>query len=284
MAASTNDSTDWNESNGMMNHAIAIADLVEDVRRSLPPDLGWLQRLVSQIRARDRGKRHPVGKPHAAAGPDDDVAAGLEVLDQEIEHARRHGVIDFEQRDRPVLLLAQSAIDDFQNGLGGVPRMGDGHFHVADDAEHVCGADAHAWKELPEVLANHVFEHREAAHAVSAGKRDEPRQQVGHLHARELRSSFVLDHDRQILAAIRDERERMPGVECQRRQNGADVDVEAPLEVRAVVVGIFAGIENDDAFVGKLSCGASPPRSATARRASSWRGAARASRPGRDAP
>ena len=62
---------------------------------------------------------------------------------------------------------------------------------------------------------------------VGAGKRDESRQQVGHLHAGELRASFVLDHNREVLAAIRHERERMPGVECQRRQNGADVDVEA---------------------------------------------------------
>ena len=232
---------------------IAIADLVEDVRRSLAPDLGRLQRPVSQIGARDRGERHPVREPHAAARPDDDVAARLEVLDQQIEHARRHGVIDFEQRDRAVPLLAQAAIDDFQNGLGGVLRMGDRHFHVADDAEHVCGANAHAGKQLPEVLANHVFEHREPAHPVSAGKRDEPRQQVGHLDARELRPPFVLDDDREILAAIRDERKRMPGVERQRRQHGADVDVEMPLEIRAVVVGVVAGIENDDALVGKLS-------------------------------
>ena len=152
----------------MMHQLIAVADLVEDVGRSLPPHLGWLQRPIPQIRARDRGERRPVREPHAAAGPDDDVAAGLEVLDQEIEHARRHGVIDFEKRDRAVPLLAQPAIDDFQYGLGGVARMGDGHFHVADDAEHVRGADAHAGKQLPEVLANHVFEHREPAHAVSA--------------------------------------------------------------------------------------------------------------------
>ena len=110
--------------------------------------LAWFQRLVSQIRPRDRGERHPVGESHAAAGPYDDVAARFEVLDQQVEHARGHGVIDFEQRDRPVLLLAQSAIDDFQNGLGGVLRVRDGHFHVADDAEHVCGADADAGKEL----------------------------------------------------------------------------------------------------------------------------------------
>ena len=98
-----------------------------------------------------------------------------------------------------------------------------GHFHVANDAEHVCGADAHAWKQLPEVLANHVFEHREPAHTVSARKRDESGQQVGHFHTRELRSAFVLDDNREILAAIRDERERMSWVERQWRQNGADV-------------------------------------------------------------
>ena len=63
-----------------------------------------------------------------------------------------------------------------------------------------------------------------------AGKRDEPRQQIGHLHARELRPSLVFDHDREILAAIRDERKRVAGVERQRRQHRADVDVEVPLE------------------------------------------------------
>ena len=118
---------------------------------------GW----SCKIGPRDRGERHPVGESHAAAGPDDDVAARLEILDEQIEHARGHRVIDLEQRDRPVLLLPQSAIDHFQYGFGGVLRVGDRHFHVADDAEHVRGADAHAGKQLAEVFANHVFEHRE---------------------------------------------------------------------------------------------------------------------------
>ncbi len=55
---------------------------------------------------------------------------------------------------------------------------------------------------------------------------------------------FVLDDDREVLAAIRDERKRMPGVERQRRQDGADIDVEVPREIRAVVVGVVGGIDD----------------------------------------
>ena len=51
------------------------------------------------------------------------------------------------------------------------------------------------------------------------GKRDEPRQHVGHLDARELGASAVADDHREVLAQVRDERERMAGIEGQRRQH-----------------------------------------------------------------
>ena len=44
----------------------------------------------------------------------------------------------------------------------------------------------------------------------------------------------------------------MPGVERQGRQHGADIDVELPLEIRAIVVGILARFEHDDALFGEL--------------------------------
>ena len=103
----------------------------------------------------------------------------------------------------------------------------DHHVGVADDAEQVRAVDLRAREQLLDVGADDVFEEREGQAARAArslsGSGDEARQHVRHLDARELGAPAVPHDDREVLAQVRDERERMPGVERQRRQDREDV-------------------------------------------------------------
>ena len=268
----------------VMHELIAIPDLVEDFRRAFAPDPGRLHRPIVQIRPRNGGERHPVGESHAASRPHDHLAVCLEVFDEQIQHAGRHAVFDFEQRDRAVPLFPEAAVDDLEDRFGGVLRVSDGHLHVAHDAKHVRGADADAGEELREVFANHVFEHRKAANPVVVGKRDKPRQEIGDLHARELRPSLVLDDHREVLAAVRDERKRMPRVEGEGRQNRADVDVEMPVRGGRGRHRCSRRRRRCECARPRAPGAASSATAARARRAWRWRRLSRASRPGRAAP
>ena len=63
------------------------------------------------------------------------------------------------------------------------------------------------------------------------GQRDEPRQHVRHLDARELGAPAVLHHHREVLAQVRDVGERVSRVERERRQDGEDLGLEVVREV-----------------------------------------------------
>ena len=123
-----------------------------------------------------------------------------------------------------------------------------------------------------------------ASNAVLARKRDEARQQVGNLHAREFRPPLVLDNDREILAAIRDERKRVSGVERQRRQHGTDIDVEDAGSGRRDRHPCSRRHRERGCARRRVAVAGCPARTARARRAWPWRLLARASLPGRGAP
>ena len=159
------------------------------------------------------------------------VVADAEVLDQDIEHARRHVGLDLQQRDRSAPELAQAAIHTLEQVVGVVVL--DREIGIADDAEQVRAVHLRARKELVDVGAYHVFEEDEGVRPVAQAlrQRHESRQDVGHLHARELDAPAVPHYHREVHAQVRDEREGVPGVERERGQNRADVAREVPVDV-----------------------------------------------------
>ena len=80
------------------------------------------------------------------------------------------------------------------------------------------------------------------------GDRDEPRQDVGHLHAGELGAPAVADDHREVLAQVRDQRERVTRVERERREHRADLAREVGVEVLADRVGPRILVEQRDVF------------------------------------
>ena len=207
----------------MVHYLIAIADFVEDVGCALSPDRRLFEgRSLRSGRAMAESCR-PIGEPHPAGGPHDDVSACLEVLDQHVQHPARHPMLDLEQRHRTMTLLSEAAVHDLEERLRCIRGMRHRHLHVAHDTEHMGGADFDAGKELPEVLADDVFEHGEAPDPFVARQCDKTRKQIGDFDAGKLGASLLFDDYREVLAAIRDERKRMTRIEGQWRQDGANM-------------------------------------------------------------
>ncbi len=185
-------------------------------------------------------------------GPHQHVVVYFEVLHQDVEHAPRHPLLDLEQGRRAVPQLAQPLIDGFEQVVGLV--FLDHHVGIADDAEDVRALDDRAREERLDVGAHDVLDEHErgAAAGKRRGELDEAWKHGRKLDARELRASLVLDRDREVLAAVGDVRERMPGVERQRRQDGRDLALKVAGEVRREVLGVVGGLEELDPVRGQL--------------------------------
>jgi hypothetical protein len=219
----------------MVHQVVLVADLVEDrLDVVVVPQLPRREGRVLQLRAVQLLDGPPVAEAHAIGGADHDVLFDGEVLDQDVEDPPRHGRVDFEQRQRAVAQLLQPLVHRLEQVVGFV--LLDHHVGVADDAEQVGAAHLGAGEQLVDVVLDDVFEEREGEAALGRDvlrHRHEARQHVGHLDARELGASAMLDHHCKVLAQVRDVRERMAGVERQRRQDGEDVGAE---EVRQILV------------------------------------------------
>ena len=88
------------------------------------------------------------------------IVGDLEVLDEDVEDARRHVGLDVQQRDRAAPQLLQAAIDALEQVVGFV--LFDLEVGVADDSEQMRALHLRARKELVDVGANHVLEEHEA--------------------------------------------------------------------------------------------------------------------------
>ena len=95
------------------------------------------------------------------------VVVDLEVLDQDVEHAPRHPLVDLQQRRRAVPQLAQALVDGLEQIVGLV--FLNHHVGVADDAEDVRALDRRAREERLDVGADDVLEEHERR--ATAGQR-----------------------------------------------------------------------------------------------------------------
>ena len=102
---------------------------------------------------------HPVAEADAMRGAHQHLVVDLEVLDQDVEHAPRHALIDLEERRRAVPELAQPLIDGLEEIVGLV--FLNHHVGVADDAEDVRALDRRAGEQRLDVGAHDVFDEHE---------------------------------------------------------------------------------------------------------------------------
>ena len=83
------------------------------------------------------------------------------------------------------------------------------------------------------------------------GTRDEPGQHVRHFHARETRAPVALDDDGEVLAAIRNIRKRMAGIECERREHRTDALAEIVLQEFQNLRRVICRVDNLDLLLAQ---------------------------------
>ena len=176
----------------------------------------------------------PVAEAQAILRAQDDLVADLEVLGQDVEDARRHTGFDVQQRDGAAPELAQASVDALEQIVGLV--FFDFQVRVTNDAKQIRALDLRSREELLDVRANDVLDEdvrRRASGTDRRWQRDEPRKHVRHLHPGELGPPAVADHDREVLAQIRNERKGMARIERERREHRADLAREVAAQVLA---------------------------------------------------
>ena len=120
----------------VVDEVVALLNGIEDrLAVVVRPEGSGREGLVLQPRAVQLRQRAPVAVAHPPVGPGHDVLFDLEVLDQDVEDARRHGRFDEELREIAVAQFLQGAIDRFEQVVGLV--LLNHHVGVADDPEQV---------------------------------------------------------------------------------------------------------------------------------------------------
>ncbi len=242
-----------------MDQHVLLAEVVEDLGVARP-DGARRERGVLQVRQVQPGELVPVVPVHPLAGAQHDVLVDLEVLHEDVQHAARHRLFDFEETQRAVAQLLEAAVHRLQQVVGLV--LLDHHVRVPDDAEQVRRLQVGAREQVVQVGADDVLEERERQPRVRrhvGGDGDEPIQRGRNLHARELGAAAVADDDREVAAQVRDVRERMPGVERQRRQDRQDLGTEVVREVCRDLRRVLLGVEDVHALAGQGRAQLLPP-------------------------
>ena len=125
----------------------------------------------------------------------------------------------------------------------------EGEVGVAGDPEGVVALDLHAREQRVEVGGDDLLERHEA---LAVGHHHEPGQQQRHLHPGEapLVGDRVAHDDGQVQRQVRDVRERVAGVDGQRREHREDALLEHLVEVLAVVLVELVPAGEHDADLG----------------------------------
>ena len=161
---------------------------------------------------------------------------------------RRHVGLGLEQRDGSVPEIPQALVHGLQQIVGLLFPQHD--VGVANDAEQMRASNAHAREELAEIQPDDVLEQRKRLARASRHRRrnrDEAREDVGDLHARELRRALVLDHDGEALASARNVGKRVASIESQRCERGADVGAKVVRQIRRHLGRVLGAFEKMDA-------------------------------------
>ncbi len=164
----------------------------------------------------------------------------------------RHGPLDLEPHDLAEAPLAQLLLEGHQQVVRLV--LLDREVRVAGDPEEVVLEHLHAGEEDVEVGGDDLLEQ----HVRPDADFPEPRQHRRHLDPREapLPGVGVADRDREREREVADVRERVPGIDGERRQDGEDLVQEALAQLDLALVPVLVR-HDPDALVGELRRG--PP-------------------------
>ena len=161
------------------------------------------------------------------------VLAEVELALEELAHLVGDVVADLEADGSAELAAAQLDLDGRQQVLGLL--LLEGEVGVAAHAEGGRGLHLHPGEQLAEVRGDHLLERDEP---LAIGHHHEPRQEVGHLDAGEapLGGDRIAEQHREVQREVRDVRERVPGVDGERREHREDALLEGLDEELLVVV------------------------------------------------
>ena len=236
---------------------VARADRREDRRVGLVEDGGHGGRegRILQLAPVEARERHEVARAERPVHLVDLVLGDLELLLEELSHALGRLRGDLEAHDRAEAAAPHLLLDRGEE-VGGFVLL-DLDVGVARHAKEVRGDDFEAGEELREIRLDERLEKQvlgllglDLLLALDElAKREEARHGLRHLDARELRLARlgVLHLDREVQGEIREERERMPGIHGERREDRQDVAPEVRARRLALRVGEVRPREDRDA-------------------------------------
>src|ERR1044071_5481679 len=97
----------------------------------------------------DARQLRPIGESQTIGGAHHHVVGDLEVLDQDVEHARRYVGLDVQQRDGSAAQLLEAAVDALEQIVGLV--FFDLEIGIADHSKQMRAFDLGAGKQLLDV-------------------------------------------------------------------------------------------------------------------------------------
>ena len=189
-------------------------------------------------------RTHADQRQRAAADAVDVLAFQFQVLGEDLQHLRRHRLVDFDAHYIGEAALPHAFFDRLQQVAGfQVLNLAVG---IAGDVEGMRFEDRHAGKQVAQVGSDQLLQPDERLlldHRLGAALRlgspaqwDQLRQRIGNLDARKVLFAFAAaQHHRQIQAQVRDVRKRPSGIEGQRRQRGKNGFLKVGVRGRALL-------------------------------------------------
>ena len=166
---------------------------------------------------------HPVAEPEAVLRPDEDALVDLEVLHQDVQHAPRHPPSTCSIDGAPCRSWRSpwSTVSSRSSASSSWMTMS-----VSRTTRNRCaplhGRPGNSACTLAQTTSSRNTNATRRPRQLGR-QRQEARHDRRQLDARELRAAVVLDDDREVLAQVRDVRERVAGVERERRQHRRDL-------------------------------------------------------------
>ena len=184
-------------------------------------------RLFLQLRPVERDELVQLGQVEQAGDEVDLVVLDAEAALQLREHPRGAGTRDLDAHRLPEPPSAKLELDGLQQVVG---LVGDREVRVTRDAEERALDDLHHREERLEEVPDHALQRDEEP---PRPDREEPRQQLRHLDAREplLPGLAVAHEEAEAQREHGDVRERLARADRQRRQHREDLRLEDSLQL-----------------------------------------------------
>ena len=230
--------------------------------------------LLLERRPVELGDLHQVCEVEQAVDGIDLVVAHAEARLQAVEHLLGHRLRDLHADRSAESPPPELELDRFEQVVGLVRDLEVG---IPRDSERRALDDFHLREERRERVGDHVLHRQED---LLSPDLDEPRQQLGDLHAREahLAALRVADEHSERERERRDVRKGLARADRERCQDRIDLAVEALGELGQVLLGAVRDASDDDPFLRQRRLQLTLPELRLRRR--SARGRARESRPG----